>query len=280
MSDASGNSAVSGLNEIIWERQVSFEENQIRLWHVGAARFWIRRTSGEWFVAFEPPNKDSSGSAETAHQLIVGREEAPPEGLQWTRYVAGDSNKIAVRPILPDRPVVVRPIAPVKVLSGRSVQYFIHIPVWLSITESADHAPLLLTEHPGLQMSSTWFGDPDNGELCYSLTAELVLSHVELEGYPLAAICPLKISNLSPAILDFQRVCVRVPYLHLYRGERFLSTNEVELTYRGPEQSQISLQSRIPGFDREIRHVSQPRVKVSRSIIKKSFELIRALSNY
>ncbi len=280
-----------GSNETIWEQVISFEEGETRLWHIGYARFWIRRKSGDWFIAFEPAGREvtvggvtgltgAARSSSTTGNFIVGVEGEPLPGMQWTRYVAGSTPKIAVRPVLPDRPVVVRPGAPVKVLAGKSTQFFFHVPVWLAIMESAERNPLLLAEHPGLLMSNTWFGDPDSGELCYSLTTPLASSPNELQENPLAAICPLKISNVAPQTLDFQRVAVRVPYLRLYRGARFLSTNEVELTYHAPDQSQITLHNRVPGFDAEIRHVSQPRQNLSRGIIQKSFEFIRSLSNY
>lgn len=276
----------AGPNETIWEQIIAFDEGQTRLWHIGYARFWIQRKSGDWFIAFEPAAGSAAGitgvagSSLNPESFIVGIEGEPLSGLQWTRYVAGNTPKIAVRPVLPDRPVVVKPGAPVKVLAGRSTQFFFHVPVWLAITESADRNPLLLAEHPGLLMSNTWFGDPDSGELCYSLTTLLASSPSELRENPLAAICPLKISNEAPQTLDFQRVAVRVPYLRLYRGARYLSTNEVELIYHAPDQSQITLHNRVPGFDAEIRHVSQPRQTLNRGIIQKSFEFIRSLSNY
>lgn len=255
----------------LWEEVVSFEESQTRLWQVARVRFWIRRSAGEWFIAFEE-GEDS--------QLVVGREEEPPEWLSWHRYVAGTSGRLMVRPVLPDRPIVIRPSSPVKILPGKQSRYFIHLPVWIALSEAGGKQPLSLVEHPGQALSSTWFGNPDDGELCYSFTSDLYKDPQEREDHPLMAICPLSIKNGSTVTLDFQRVCVRAPYLHLYGGSRFLCTNELVLVYRGAEQSQIDLRDAAPAIETGLKHLTPPRTPVSRNLIKRSFEYFRALSFY
>lgn len=257
----------------MWEQVTSFADGECRLWHIGRARFWVRRVAEEWLIAFE----------ETADYLtspVAAQELEAPDGLQWNRYVAGKTSKIVIHPILPDRPIVIRPSSPVKILSGKGSQYYIHVPVWVSIFEGGAKAHELLAEHPGSFLSSTWFGDPVDGELCYSFTSDLYKSPDEREDLPLMAVCPLKIRNGSSSTLDFQRICVRVPHLDLYTGARYLCTNEVELVYRAPDQSQITYRASAPGFERDLKHASSPRVPPNHNLIKKSFEYIRSLSFY
>ena len=257
----------------LWEEVVSFAEDQCRLWQIGQIRFWIRRRSQEWFIAFEP------GEDYRIHP-IAGVEGEPPEGLQWNRYVAGTTGRITLRPVLPDRPVVIRPSSPVKILPGKGSSYFIHLPVWIAIMEGGEKKHTLLTEHSGDFLSSTWFGNPDDGELCYSFTTNLYKSPEDRPDLPLVAMCPLTIRNGSPGTLDFQRICVRVPYLNLYNSSRFLCTNEVQLTYRGAEQSQIDFRQNAPAIETGMRLATPPRLPVNRNIIKKSFEYIKNLSVY
>lgn len=256
----------------LWEQVTSFAEGECRLWHVGSARFWIRRVADEWLIAFE----------ETKDYLtvpIAAQVREAPEGLQWNRYVAGKSSKIAVHPVLPDRPIVIKPSSPVKILPAKGSQYYIHVPVWVAILEGGTKQGLL-AERPGSFLSSTWFGDPVDGELCYSFTSDLYRSPEEREDLPLMAVCPLKIRNGSSSTLDFQRICVRVPHLDLYTGVRYLCTNEVELVYRAPDQSQITYRESVPSFAGDLKHASSPRIPPNRNVIKKSFEYIRSLSLY
>lgn len=257
----------------LWEQVVAFAENQSRIWHVGSVRFWVRRVADEWFIAFEE-------NADYLSHPLAGREATAPEGLQWRRYVAGKSGKIVVRPVLPDRPIVIRPSSPVKILPGMGSHYYIHLPVWLSVMEGTLANGHLLVEHPGSPLSSTWFGSPDDGELCYSFTSDLYKSPEEREDLPLMAVCPLGIRNGAAATLDFQRICVRVPHLHLYSGSRFLCTNELELTYRGAEQSQIDFRDTVPAIEPDLNHLTPPRMPINRNVIKKSFEYFRSLSLY
>jgi hypothetical protein len=188
--------------------------------------------------------------------------------------------KIVVRPVLPDRPVVIKPSSPVNVLPGRGSRYFIHLPVWVSIMEGSVKNRTALAEYPGAPLSSTWFGNPDDGELCYSFTTDLYKSPEERADLPLMAVCPLTIRNGSPLTLDFRRICVRAPHLHLYSGSRFLCTNELELVYRGTDQSQIDFREAVPDIEPDLRHVTPPRAPINRNVIKKSFEYIRSLSLY
>ncbi len=257
----------------LWEEVIPFSEGQCRVWQIGQIRFWVRRAHEEWFIANEP-------TTEYLRRPVAGLEADPPEGLAWNRYVAGKLAKIIVRPALPDRPIVIKPSSPVKILSGKGSRYFIHLPVWVSIMEGAAKNRTLLSEQPGEPLSSTWFGNPDDGELCYSFTSELYKTPEERADLPLMAVCPLSIRNGSPGTLDFQRICVRVPHLHLYSGSRFLCTNELELVYRGVDQSQIDFQEAVPPIEPNLRHLTPPRVPASRNVIKKSFEYFRSLSLY
>jgi hypothetical protein len=258
----------------LWEKITSFEEGQARLWHIGAIRFWIRRVTEEWFIAFEETGEYRAHPA-------AGEEGEPPPELKWNRYVAGKTAKIIVHPVLPDRPIVIKPTSPVKILPDRGSRYFIHVPVWISIMEGSSKNPLLLEEHPGDFLSSTWFGDPDDGELCFSFTSDLYKNPAEREDLPLMAVCPLNIRNGFTSILDFQRICVRVPHLQLYSGPRYLCTNEVELIYRGAgQQSHITFRESAPTIEPDLKRIALPRIPVNRNIIKKSFEYIKSLSLY
>lgn len=257
----------------LWEQVVPFTDNQCRLWQIGLLRFWVRRASDEWFIATEE-------SSDFRRSPIGGVEREPPDGLQWNRYVAGKTAKIVVRPVLPDRPVVIKPSSSVKILSGKGSRYFIHLPVWVSIMEGSLKNQIPLAEHWGESLSSTWFGSPDDGELCYSFTTDLYKSPAERADLPLMAVCPLTIRNGSPGTLDFHRICVRAPHLHLYSGSHYLCTNELELVYRGTDQSQIDFRESVPDLEPDLKHVTPPRHPVNRNLIKKSFEYLKSLSFY
>jgi len=272
---------VSNLGEL-WDREVHFAEDECRLWRLGPCRFWIERRRGEWRVAFEEPaTPERSRSARAAGEIEAGAIAVPPADLSWLRFVAGGQGEIVVRPALPDRPVIVRPRSPVAILPGRSARFFVRIPAWVSIVAAHGERREILIQRPVVRLSNTWFGEPDNGELCYAFASPLAASPAEAESTPFTVVCPVAIRNEAAEPLDFQRLCVRVQYLSLYAGEESLATNEVIFHYRGADQSsQITFHEGPPDFEREMRRLSGPQVSPSKNLIQKSFEYIKSLTTY
>ncbi len=100
---------------------------------------------------------------------IIAQHGEKPENLTWNRYIyKSELNIIRFVPYLPDRPVVVDPESPIRILPDNSALFFVSIPSWIRIFTGTQEKIMLL-EVPAEVLSNTWFGDPMEGELCYSL---------------------------------------------------------------------------------------------------------------
>ncbi len=274
---------ISSLAEL-WDREVPFAEGECRLWRLGPCRFWIERREGEWRIAFEDAAPEAPGRsrpARAAAEIAAGVSAMPPGDLAWLRFITGSGEEILIRPALPDRPVIVRPRSPVAILPGRSARFFVRIPTWVSIIAASGERRTMLIQRPVVRLSNTWFGEPDNGELCYAFASPLAASPAETMPTPFTVVCPITIRNETAGPLDFQRLCVRVQYLSLYAGAENLATNEVVFHFHGADQSsQITFHEEPPDFERDVRRISGPQVSPSKNLIQKSFEYIKSLTTY
>ena len=130
-----------------------------------------------------------------------------------------------------------------------------------------------LTEVATEVLSKTWFGEPQSGELCYSLRSNMRhrLSEVDLLDH--LATCPVTIRNASDEPLDFQRFCLRVQHLSLFQGNRGLQTNGVEVIARGggDRPTEVNfLADSLPGEELG-ECISAPRVEPAQSLLRRSF---------
>ncbi len=263
----------------LWKSDLSFAERETRFWRIGSCGFWIARREEEWWIAFEP---EGDGASEPPVRAVATAEAREPEaGLVWERFVAGKRSRISVRPGLPDLPVVIRPRSPLVILPGRNARYYVSIPVWVSVFEGGEGHRELLFRRPTERQRKTWFGESDNGELCYSFSSALESSPDALEATPLTVACPVAIRNEADTALNFQRLCVRAQYLSLYSGARRLATNEVIFHFRGLDQSsQVTFRDEPPDFEKNPRRLAGPQISAAKSLIQKSFEYIKSLTQY
>ena len=136
-------------------------------------------------------------------------------------------------------------------------------------------------EIPLRELSSTWFGDPDNGILSYSLPKGSYgsLGSNNPKGYEI--ICPVRITNSSTGQLDFQRLCLHVDFLGIYYGQNYLYTNETRVRYKGENIiSDIHYTNQPPPSVENTKQLSSPRNQEKSNVFKKSFHLIKSLTDY
>jgi hypothetical protein len=194
--------------------------------------------------------------------------------------VGGGASTVQFIPAMPDRSIVVRPASPLKVPADRDALFFTSIPVWVRvIAGSRDH--ITLCELPSLTLSNTWFGDPTAGELCYALRTRAVRTLEEVETRANTAICPITVRNRAPKELNFERLCVRVEHLNVYRSPDRLWTNELEVRFQGEEQSsQVTIEREAPGLAQnpvKLCHALEPAEK---TLLKQSFSVLRSLTGF
>lgn len=254
-------------------------------WRVGRCRLWARSARDEWELAYEhlpedePAVDDATGAAGPAAPAPDADTDGCDEPRGWTRYVTVADDKLETVPALPDRPVVVRPAAPIVILPGRWGRFFFRVPLWIRFVSRPGEKSTTMEEIPSRRLASTWFGDIATGELCYAIEAPLERDVADLEVTDAFAACEVSVRNQSRERLRFERICVHVEHMRLFESADRLWTNEVRVAFRGSEQvSQLSFLPRPPGHVGEVEPICDPRVPPEAGLIKRSFALIREIA--
>lgn len=237
---------------------------------------WVKHSQEDWYVAHRAT--ESELPAAGLHPVGAAAE---PADAQWSRWVAGDDAPVVrLVPALPDRPAVLRPRYPLHVPRGRSVLFFVNVPLWVRV-QVGNPPGAVLTEIPALVLRNTWFGAPTSGELCYALRTRASRELAEVSNHPYMATCPVSVENQAPSDLQFERLCVRVEHLHVYRGQRRLWTNQVEVAFKGEELvSQINIRRYAPVFEQTSERLCPAREPVDHSLLKRSFSFLRAITGF
>lgn len=257
---------------MIW---ISFEmpPGAVRQWRVGPLDLWLQHTQFEW----------RSGNRFEGERRVQDTAECAslPDGVDIRRWSvdAAAGSTVFLRPLMPDRPVIVRPAAPVTILPGSAARFFVSIPVWLAVHLGTETG-LRLLETPTEALSNSWFGLPTDGELCYALRSRARRCPEEEAPMPNRVICPITVHNHSATALPFLRLCLRVAPLRIYRGEKHLWTNSGAFHYHGEDKSSpIVYDQGAPEFDHAESLLSEAREETHAGFISKSFGGLRGALN-
>jgi hypothetical protein len=258
-----------------WQETLVEEPRFYRL-SLGPLRLWLQREGLEWYLAREYVREQ----AEEGRWEALPENFEPPE-LPWQRWVtAREETLVRFQPGMPLRAVVLRPDQPLRLSAGSQIRIFVPIPVHVCIrVGGAD--PVTLDTLPTRILSNTWFGEPAAGELCYALTSPAVRKIDGLISGPHEAVCPVTIINKSAGELDFQRLCIRVEHLGIYRGISRLWTNSMRVEYRGETgEGQISIAGKAPDFEKVEEKLVDARRPAKKTLMTKSFHLFKSLSGF
>ena len=255
-----------------------FTSDEIVEISIGTLRLWWQLRDSELWLAYkhigENSNADSAEKKEEDNKGI-------PEDLDWLRWSIGKHEcKFRVSPVLPDRPVIVKPEASFRLIKGSSSRIFVRIPVWLRI-ENMDKPDKPIIEIPTVVLSDTWFGSFTGGELCYWISSS---ARSQVEADPernYLTICPIKITNGSDEDLVVEKICIRAAGLSLFFEGNQLWSDEVSLTYRGTDNvSRINFSGKSPDECNNAQIISQPRQPVHRGLVAKSFATLKELPGF
>jgi hypothetical protein len=262
----------------IWKTKKNLDLDKNYRGQIGPLILWLRHLLDEIHIAVEHTEDESVESEDTAFSVT---DESTKEILDWKRWIVGEkSNTISILPIMPDRPVVVRPEVPVKIPEGHEALFFVSIPVWVKIV--ADNTKeIVLLQEPSIVLSNTWFGDPMSGELCYSLRSKARRQIVDTIPKPHRAACPVRILNTTKSQLDVDRFCVHVEYLSIYKGAKRLWTNEVRINFQGEDAvSKIDYAQKQPEYEDTDEIISKARTVWKKTLLKKSLGTFKLLTGF
>jgi hypothetical protein len=235
----------------------------------------VERVENEWHVLSQP----AEGEDAEARAMYVPRTDKP-ESSQWRHYLHSESGVLQPSPVLPDRPLVVKPDRSLTLLPGQSTIFYIELPVWFLLSTTGARAARIFEEPLGV-LTRTWFGDPVTGELCWGLATRL---HHALESVaPCAwlAVCPLSIENDSDTDLAFEKICLHVENLNVFRGPRRLWTNSLNVVFRGPEQAtQIEIVRAPPPYEEGLALACPARQPAAGWNIRRTFGMLKYFTDF
>ncbi len=261
---------ISFMDEIkhIWE-PLEVREDVCYLWQFARTVLTVMKKKNTWYLGTEVP-------AEDEERWIIAEPCAQVPDNEWFHFFSGDERKLKLTPVVPDKPLVILLQSPGKLLPKQSITLFFEIPLWIRVTSITEKKSEILSEIPIRYFSNIWFGDPLEGELCYSVTLPLIENPRILTHAPCTAVCTVNIKNQSALQLDLQKFLLHSEYLFLFKSEHMICTDEVLYQFRGAEQSsQISFSKRPPAHMEQAELLSQPRQPHVRNLIKRSFSMLK-----
>ncbi len=196
------------------------------------------------------------------------------------RFITGQDASLYLEPGLPDLPMVIKPSISLAILPGKKLETLVEVPVIVKVMAGTEKKKDQLIEFPVKDLSRSFFGNPDSGEIAYFLESPLLNRVDEYEQIDSSVYCPMTISNRSDQNLDFDRMIFRVPYLSLYYGEKTLYSTPAVITFRGQDQiSQVSFKKNPPQYEPDMKLASSPRISEEKGLLKRSFYFIKTLYN-
>lgn len=246
---------------------------------IGPRDLWLRAQDHEVWVAHA-----RSPDPGDPNEVVRGTPPPePPADVGWSRWAPpAEEREVALRPALPDRPLVLRPERDFTLLPGAEARIYVRVPLWIRVelrrpgSTAADAMPLL--ELPSTELSDTWWGGFFEGELCYWLSttarremrSDLTASHL--------AVCPLSMVNRSATDLAVQKLAFRVEHLGLFSSGLGIWTDTSIVSYQGDEEgSQIETTGRPPHEAGEAQRIADPRVPAGRGFRARTFMKLKEL---
>jgi hypothetical protein len=273
------------MDESAWWGQFSVSSGQTLFWHVGGLRLWIQRGEREWRVATERevdlatllsrsiPDLAASEAGDEP-PLVVARPEAsiPPHGAFQRFAMTATTDELQVIPACADRPVVVGPRKPLRLVSKQEVTLFVSAPLWFRVAVGPRAA--LLMEEPIVRPSDTWLGPPGgDGELCYWSQSDAALEAGELPVLAHRVCCAVRVINRAETPLPLDRLRLPMPHLSLYAavdGRLWTEAVVIEREVDG-EMASVRLEDAPPASVRPARLLCESRQRGIRGFLTRTF---------
>lgn len=242
----------------------------------GPLRIWLQRWRDEFHYA--------SKRLDTVNNSVSLSGDQKPDDIAWNRWICGKGGDPVchLTPVLPPRPVIVKPAMPLQVMPGETVALFVSIPIWVRISlTTAGGSAVELMEEPTQILSNSWFGRPVEGELCYALKTMARRRLEDLRADVHLAVCPLTIKNEAQKTLHFDRLCLRLQFLSLYAGATHLWTNHGTLINRGEDvMTGLRVEAEPPALDGATRMLSGPREIARRGAVQRAFNSMKTMGTF
>jgi hypothetical protein len=95
------------------------------------------------------------------------------------------------------------------------------------------------------------------------------------------AVCPLHLTNDSAQDLPFEKVCLHVENLSVFKSAARLWTNGLNVVFKGPEQAtQIQITGSVPDFEENLALASRARQPAEGWNIRKTFNMLKYFTEF
>lgn len=257
---------------------VNLSPHETRALRFGPRDLWLGSRDGEIWVT----HRTSPASVDPAEATAGRLSGDPPDELGWSRWATpSDERELFLRPVFPDRTLVLEPELPFRLLPQSKARIYVRVPLWIRlelVSRPPDRSSTILEEVPSAALSDTWWGGFMDGELAYWLptTARREmrpdLFHAHL------AVCPLLLTNRSPAYLRVEKLSFRIAHLSLFVHDGHLWADESIVAYRGEEEgSHVEMTGRPPAEVHDAQLVTPPRIPVHKGFRARTFDRIMSL---
>ncbi len=248
------------------DEKQTLTQSETRYARIGELNLWVRRRENDWLMNYSHDN------------VRIRKAPAEPTAIEdmeestWQRWALhSPSDTLETKPLMPDRAVVVRPIIPLTLHPKTKVVFLVRIPLWISLKVVLKKESYDLAELPTEILSDTWFGTPEDGELCYSVKSPAVRSIDELSRENYYAICPVKIANHSAEKLPILKFNLRVNYLSIYSDQKNYWTNEVTVNFKGANHpTELDYATKAPSMAPKATLVKSSRKKPEKNLLRRT----------
>ncbi|MEZ4605467.1 MAG: hypothetical protein R2880_05110 [Deinococcales bacterium] len=262
-------SFAEGGETLRWWGDFELEVGRMAWWKLGPSQVVVQRLEQEWKLIYLA-GEDLLDSTILMEMPLsynfydkLKDYESQEKKSSIRRYMFKESSRLlSLRPLLGDRPFVVKPETPFSIQEGQEVTLYVTTPLWVSVRVGLQ-GEQLLREMPSHRPSDTWFGDNLHGELCYASRLAGQLSIDKLKRRPYRIVSPLRVRNHSHSPLLIERVKLPVQYLSLYCAkDGFLWTQGLTMT-RQHDRTQMDLDRSFPKEMGEGEKLAGPREMIS-----------------
>lgn len=261
---------------------------EIRSLQIGALHFWMAGARNEVRIGLERLASEKRAAFHEEELLAPATREAspePPEDLTWKRFTFPSSPKrLHVLPAPPDRPLILAATPPLDLRPGARVRIFVALPTWVSLRSPFDReagVPDILQEVPVVTLSSTWFGNFAEGEMCYWLPTGARSEVGEVPVAPHLVTCPIQVANRSEESLLVDKLCLRVVYATVFEHQGRLWTDENRINYLGGgDFSRIHWTGQAPAEAPGATLLTPPRIPARTGFTAWTFERLREIPGW
>jgi hypothetical protein len=206
-------------------------------WRLDGGRAFLRKNGEEWRLAF------MAGTYMDMVPDAGGPEPVEHPGVAAVSFAVGSGKKVALRPHFANKPYLITVRNEVRLLPGAEARFSVALPPLLRF-ELEDGT--VLAEKQLFNLSPTWFGDKESGNLCLSLPLMLdpqckgevetleatdgntgVDNLTKVSNCKALIHCDMVVRNSTKNKLDLKRLAIFTDLMSIYEQDGMLLSDTV-----------------------------------------------------